>query len=388
MKICYIANGIELPYRNGLGSGGSTHVYEIAKGLHKLGHNVNLVCRRSPGQSIKENFDGIIIYRMFRSSGSLYLKLRKNKLLWGIVKVPYYVLKLVIEVISLALFLKRNSCEIVYERSSASTKIRSLLYFIFRLPLILEVNDYCDYISIKMAKAIITPNKIVLPLFVQHKTKELPWGANIEIFRPNIDGKEIRRFYNLEEKKVALIVCSGLAWHGLGELIDAAKLVTEEIDNVVFMVVGGGSHLIEYEKKIQAKGLKDKFVFIGSVDYSQVPMFISAADITLAPYNSLLNQHDRQRALYASPLKVFEYMACAKPVIITHVGNKSNIIENLKTGIVIKEDSPEDLADAILYLFKNKDLRDYLGKNAREVVEHNFSWQSHVEELNKILQCF
>jgi glycosyltransferase involved in cell wall biosynthesis len=256
--------------------------------------------------------------------------------------------------------------------------------------MVLEVNDYYDSVSIKNAKYIVTPNKRVLPQEVSYKTIEHQWGANIDIFRPGIDAGKLRDRYSLHNKRIAVIVCSGLPWHGLDDVIDSAEMVVENMPDVVFMIVGGGIDPLGYKDKINSLKLANVIIFTGPVKYSEVPEYISLADVALAPYNSLLKsllkKGCRLREFSASPLKVFEYMACGKPVIVTEVANKNNIITHMETGIVISEDSPCEIAEAILSLLKNYELRDRLGKNARIEVENRFSWDKHVNELEKILK--
>jgi starch synthase len=383
MKICYVANYIQIPYYGGKGSGGTTHTYEVAKGLVERGHVVHLLCSIGLGQAKSEDIDGISVKRIFKDPGKLYYILKDNMLIWVFLKWPYHLFKHFRESTILVLFLLRNKCDIVYERSSLGTKIHSLIYLIFGISLVVEVNDYRDRISSLVAKFIITPNKSVIFPWCRKKVKELPWGANIKIFRPGLMTSELKHKYAVGDKKIVLIVCSGIPWHGLDELIEAVRIIVPKRNDIVFMVVGGGPHFQEYEQKVSFFGLGNKFIFAGVVDYPKVPEFVNMADIAVAPYNSVLHSAGRQRELFASPLKVFEYMACAKPVIITDIANKNNIIEHMQTGIVVKTDSPKDLAGAILDLCNNEPLCFKLGMNARNVVEKRFSWESHIQELEK-----
>lgn len=382
MKICYVANGINLPYKKGEGSGSSTHVYEVTKWLQKKGNKVCVVCSRLTGEVACEDLQGITIYRMFWSGGPLHRALTSNRILWLIAYVPYYIIKTLVEIISLGMFITRHSIDLVYERNSTSSGIRSLLYLVLRKPMVLEVNDfYFDPIALHTARFIITPNKTTLPTNVLNKVKELPWGTNNEVFRPNI---EKNRFFNAHDfigKNVVLLVCSALPWHGIEETIDAACIILKKRDDVIFIVVGGGDHIKKYQDKAEQCMLGRRFVFTGPVPYSEVPSYISAAHITLAPYNSQLTMGSKNRHLYASSLKVFEYMACGKAVVITCIGNVNNLIEDGKTGLVIKEDSSVDLALAIERLLDDKAYRDALGRKAREAVEKKYSWDIHTQEL-------
>lgn len=384
MKICYVANYIEIPYTGGTGSGGATHVYEVASGLRKAGHQILLLCAKAPKQPRQEILDGIKIKRIFKNYGMLYYFLKRWPLLWPVVKWPYHFSKHLYESIVLFLFLLKEPCGLVYERSSLGTKVHCFFYRLLNIPLIIEVNDYHDNISCKTAQFIVTPNRSAILSQYRDKTEELQWGANIELFKPGISTDTLKKEYKIQDKKVVLIVCSGVPWHGLNELIIAAKTVIQKRSGLVFMVVGGGEHFSRYKEKVCSFGLNDNFIFTGVVKYSKIPEFMNMADICVAPYNSGLSKIGNQRELFASPLKVFEYMACAKPVVLTNIANKNMIIEHMRNGILIKEDSPEDISVAIIDLLENGSLRFNLGKNARETAERNFSWQSHIKSLERI----
>src|ERR1700737_382908 len=97
MTICYIASVVEVPYRGGLGSGGSTHAYEVAKPLVKMGHQVHLLCKRSRSeQAAVELLDGIFVYRMFNWDSAAYQFLRKRPCVWKLAKTLYYLFRSVL----------------------------------------------------------------------------------------------------------------------------------------------------------------------------------------------------------------------------------------------------------------------------------------------------
>jgi len=388
MNICYVANSIEIPYRGGKGSGGATHVYEVAKGLVDRGHKVYLLCGASRGQAKSEDFAGIHVRRIFTVPARLYGLLKKYGIVWFFLRWQYHFFKNIYEFAALALFLSQNKCHIVYERSALNTKVHSFLYLALKVPLVLEINDYQDWVSSRVCRSIITPNRSVIFENFRHKVAELPWGANTEIFRPGIKVDYLRRRYNTDGKKVIIIVCCGARWHGLNQLISAAKIVTATEQNTIFIVVGGGDHFQEYKEKVDSLGMRDKFIFTGVVDYARVPEFINLADVAVAPYNSILHKTGNQREFFASPLKVFEYMACAKPVIITEVANKNNIIKHRQSGIVVKTDSPQELADAIKELIRNQPLCFEFGKNALKYALEKYSWQDHVRKLEDIFNVY
>jgi len=384
MKICYIVRLIDVPYVSGICAGGSTHAYEVSRNLVKNGHTVYLFCPQGVGQKKREELDGINISRLFKHDGKICLFFKKNAYIWNITRPFFYFLKYFKESILLTRALLSFKCDVIYERSSQATRIFCLFYRLLKIPFVLEINDFYEPFSLRLAKFIVTPNKVVIPKCYHAKVKAMPWGVNIAIFKPLEGSGELRSRYGLGNKKVVTLVCSGFIWHGIEDLISAAALVINKDKEIVFMIVGGGDYFSVFKDRVNSLGLTKNFIFTGPVDYLMVPELIALSDITVAPYSSLLRKLGKNRELYATPLKVLEYMACAKPTVITDVANKNGIIEHMVTGLVVKEDSPSELADAVSYLAKDEQLRTAMGRKAREVVENKFSWQLHVEELEEI----
>lgn len=385
MKICYVATVVEMPYVGGIYGGGATHTYEVAGGLVSRGHLVHLLCCRGEGQAETEEVDGIMVKRVFKHPGRVCNALRRYRTLWMFLKWPYHFLRHLNTGIAVFMFLLKNRSDVVYERCTIATGMHCLVYFLLRIPVFLEINDFHDPISNRAARSMVVPNRMAVPRKYRHKAKELSWGANTESFSPRKERDDLRSRYSLGDKKIILIVCSGVPWHGLDDVIAAAGIMSSKCRDAVFMVVGGGDHFSSYIDKVRSLGLRDKFVFTGTVEYKKVPEYMAACDITIAPYTSELRNDRKGRDMFASPIKVFEYMACGKPVIITGVANANRVIEHMRTGIVIREDEPEELAGAILGLLADESLCSELGKNARAAAEEKFSWQAHVREIEEML---
>jgi glycosyltransferase involved in cell wall biosynthesis len=381
MTICYIASVVEVPYRGGLGSGGSTHAYEVAKTLVEMGHQVHLLCKRSrPEQAGVELLDGIFVYRMFNWDSAAYQFLRKQSWVWKLARTLYYLFRSSLHTLKILRLARAQRFEVIYERSARSTLAGTWSASLLRIPLVLEVNDRdVSRAALKHARKIVTPEKSILASELQQKVIPLEWGVNTDLFHPGVEGAGVRREHGIGDQSVILFLGSGLPWHGLGDIVGAAERVVEREPNVVFLVVGGGPEINSWRQTIEQRGLHEWFRFPGAVEYASVPAYVASADIGLAPYNSKLAENGRHR--FASPLKVLEYMAAAKPAIVTQVANARGTVENGVTGLVIPEDSPDALAAAILRLLENPEWRRTLGKNARRTVEANFSWKQHCSVL-------
>jgi glycosyltransferase involved in cell wall biosynthesis len=81
----------------------------------------------------------------------------------------------------------------------------------------------------------------------------------------------------------------------------------------------------------------------------------------------------------------FEAASVGKPVIVNkgHTG-KSKVVLNEITGLVIKRERPAELANAILKLAKNKDLRQLMGSRGREQVKNNFNGEKNILKIQHI----
>ena len=113
----------------------------------------------------------------------------------------------------------------------------------------------------------------------------------------------------------------------------------------------------------------DNVIFSGFVENRMVPMYLKAADVLLMPYT-----RDTPTYKWMSPLKLFEYIAAGRPIIATDLEPIKNKIENMETGILIKEKSGKEIAKAIRLILNNKVLADKLSRNAERKAE-NYSWE-------------
>lgn len=384
MKICYIASTVEVPYQTGLGSGGSTHTVEVAKAFLEMGDQVFVLCRKSfAEQATNELFQGIAIRRLFDWNTTVYRMIKSSRFLWQAARIPYYVLRSIMHTLRILRLARNERFDVIYERSSRSSLAGTAAAWILRIPLVLEVNDqHCQPLSVRIAKKIVTPAKSMIARDMQDKVVALEWGVNTEMFHPFVDGEAIRHKYGITMRRVVVFVGSGLPWHGLQEIVAAAPMVLEQFREAIFLIVGGGSEIREWERVVQERGWSTWFHFTGPIGYDSVPAHVAAAEIALAPYNSGLAKEQRHQ--FASPLKVLEYMASGKALIATKVGNIRQTVKDGFSGLVISEGSPHALAEAIIRLLKDSKLRQMLGQQARAVVEGKFSWRRHCVVLREL----
>lgn len=161
-------------------------------------------------------------------------------------------------------------------------------------------------------------------------------------------------------------------WVDLKPVFLALKKINSEIK---LLIVGKEGYFEQNVNLAQSCGVADRVIFSGMVPYSQVPKYISAMDVCIIPFKKGGISEN------ALPLKLFEYMACEKPVISTELDGVKNVAGNL----VIYANTVDDFEKEFLKLYNDSQLRHNMGIEGRKFVEQNYDWKKIVERLEKIL---
>jgi glycosyltransferase involved in cell wall biosynthesis len=163
-------------------------------------------------------------------------------------------------------------------------------------------------------------------------------------------------------------------WHGLGVLVHAfAELATRTAD-ARLLIVGDGPELPRLEADLAARGLRDRADLVGPVAPSEVPGLLATMDVGIAPYPKLPH-------FYFSPLKVYEYMAAALPVVASRVGQLATLIEHEVTGLLCPPGDVAALAATLERLRIDPGLRIRLGDAAREAVLREHTWRAVAQRV-------
>jgi len=138
-------------------------------------------------------------------------------------------------------------------------------------------------------------------------------------------------------------------------------------ENAVFLIIGEGASRKQLEELAASLGLEEKVLFPGEVENSQIPGYLSIADVVLS--TSLYSNVSRS---------VQEAMACGKPVIAFNSGGTDKVIRHMETGLLAESGNAKDLAEKMLLLYQSPELRGEIGDNARKFIRQNRSWENRV----------
>lgn len=299
--------------------------------------------------------------------------------------------------------IRKEQPDIVHERETFFNFAGLSLANKFKIPYILEVNAplmyevgrHCSHIYQEIGKIIekklfnradriivvsTTLKDYLLNQGVtEDKIRVVQNGVDEKIFNPNVSGESVRKKNHLEDKETICFAGSlHQEWQGIGDLLKAAKIISSIKSSVRFLIVGGTKTEVKTLKKMAPKNV----IFTGRIEHKKIPTYLAAADILIAPYK--LEKDLKYIGFYNSPVKLFEYMAMGKPIIASNIGQIGEILEHGKTGLLIEPGNYKELAENILILLEDGQLKKKLGKNARIEVERNYTWERNARKIMEI----
>lgn len=383
MKLLYCALAIDIDGTHG----GATHVAEVTDGLAALGHDVWVIARGTATSHQRERLHARVT------------------LLNSTPKIAWIMTPLVRKIT------REWQPDCIMERFYTFAGGGIVAAHARGIPAILEVNapvidppgtpkDVLDQVTgrvmrrwatqqCRWADAIVTPLATTVPDEVRGKVTALQWGANVRQFDParypraGSEAEALRQRYGIPHgAPVVGFVGSFRAWHGIAEAIRAFRIVRDRIPNVHLLLVGDGPerHALELSA---GHPITSGIIFTGAVPYRDVPHHLAICDVAVAPFVPALHPPLRAFGFYWSPLKVFEAMAMAIPVVTTAVEPLTEIVRG--AGIAVPERDRDGLASAIIDLLRDAPRRIEMGMTGRSRVVAEWSWEAHCRHLDTLI---
>jgi glycosyltransferase involved in cell wall biosynthesis len=198
----------------------------------------------------------------------------------------------------------------------------------------------------------------------------LPNGVNRKKFFPRPKCQKLLSELGLTENDVVVGFLGILRpWHGIEMLLSAIKKVCQQNDKCNLLLVGDGPIRDEIITQADECGLKGKLVITGRVPHDRVPDYIALFDIAVSP----------KATFYASPMKIVEYMAMGKPVIVPDSENIRDLIEFGEEGLCFKPTDSKELSEQLVVAVGDSFLRVKIANNAKTKVERSLSWENNVK---------
>jgi D-inositol-3-phosphate glycosyltransferase len=211
------------------------------------------------------------------------------------------------------------------------------------------------------------------------KIEVIPAGVDTELFHPR-DRAEVRRELGLPDLDTPILLFVGRIERlkGLDTLLESVAVVSRTCSgkDLKVLIVGGGDQTEEENAELHRivqlhrdLNLEEQVEFVGSKPQEMLPLYYSAADITIMP------SHYESFGLVA-----VESMASGTPVIASNVGGLSFTVKDGETGFLVPEENHFALAEQVHTLLKNPELRLRMGEQAAEHALQ-YSWRNIAAQI-------
>lgn len=213
--------------------------------------------------------------------------------------------------------------------------------------------------------------------FDKNKIHLLTNGVDTNLFKKENRDEDFRREIGIENKfALCYAGIHGIA-QGLQVIINAAEIVKDE-ENIQFIFVGDGPEKQDLIKMAQERGLNN-VTFLPLQPKKNMPKIVASMDAAIIPLRKL------ELFKGALPSKMFETLASEIPIILPVQGEAAKLINSANAGIVVEPENSKEIAEAVLKLYNDIELRKNLGENGRAYVMENYARENITRKLEKIL---
>lgn len=290
-----------------------------------------------------------------------------------------------------ARMLRETRADLIYERHAFFLFATALLARRRGVPLVIEVNElvgdervrvqpwfqrlaaWCDRFAFRRATLIVVVSphlqrRIEAQGIAAEKILVLPNAvARDEVATP-ADCSAVRARLPAAALTIGFVGWL-VEWHRLDFLIDVLGTIVPAHPGAVLVLAGDGALRAELEERAARRGVRA--IFMGTKSHREMPACIAAMDICVVPHSNA----------YRSPIKLFEYMSQARPVVAPRTEPIAAVIEHGKNGLLFEPLDAAGLRAELLALITNPQLRETLGRQARESVLKKHTWESNAGRI-------
>ena len=353
------------------------HIEEMIRALRAEGHEVVIV---APPSAETESFGA--------DAGPVaWLKRHVPKTFYELMELSYSL----VAYRRLAKAVKQHRPDVLYERYNLFLPAGIWLARKYKLPMLLEVNapileERTRYDGLALTKLgrwsqayawrnadMVLPVTHVLGEIVQaygvppERIDVIPNGIDPERFAGAPDVEQAKRALGLQDVLVLGFTGFVRDWHGLDKVIDLIAQDPPEARRHL-LIVGDGPVRATLEQQARDLGIEHRVQFTGIIGRDDVARYVAAFDIALQP----------AVVKYASPLKLFEYLALGKAIVGPDQPNIREILRADHNAVLFDPDTPGGLAGAVKRLCDDPLLRARVAQGARDAIdEQQLTWRAN-----------
>ncbi len=292
--------------------------------------------------------------------------------------------------------------DVVYERYNLFLLSGAWLGWMTGLPLFLEVNaplaeerrlnsglslralaGWCERVVWRAADMVLPVTNVLANYVIEagvdpRRIEVLPNGIDLKHFAADTSSARVRGVYGLAGKVVIGFTGFLREWHGLPAIVEVVKELKAQGYALHFLVVGDGPGRPALERAAKGAGIEDCITITGVVDRHDIPAHVAAFDIAVQP----------KATEYASPLKLFEYMALGRAIIAPDQPNLREILTHGENALLFAPDDTASLSQALSRLILDTALRERVGAAAAQaVLDLDLTWDGNARKIAAAMEA-
>ena len=371
--------------------------HHLAELFSMKGHKVFVIdCREPDTKNLIDGFHTSTITnfnRVYKNASITVIRL-PSLLIKGLNRATYFlachrIIKKIVQ---------ENKIDIIWLYGVASNGIQSVkVAKEFNLPIIqrqLDVSHefvkipflkqltkkYEKFVTSNVSKVLCSAPQLInyaIEMGAKEKNVEyFPLGFDPQVFKPMVKDLQLAHDLGISDNdKVILFVGTIYEFSGLENIIQKFGNIKDKIKGIKFLIVGGGPNFEKIKSLVNKKKLKSDVILTNFKPQHEIPKFISLANICINPFE--INKiTDR-----IIPIKIFEYLACGKPVLSTPLKGTMDLLPKEDFGIIY---SPYDsFVESLTDLLVNTEKLEELGNKGLDYVIKNHDWDILADLLLK-----
>lgn len=237
----------------------------------------------------------------------------------------------------------------------------------FKIRLIVFVQK----LVLKHAQLIVTPSLYLSKIITTHYTQRKQILIN---YNPAEKAEILPFSENLMPHQI-ITIAKLFEWKKIAGIIRSVALLKKEFPDMRLIVAGEGSEETNLKILAQELNITDSIIFLGQISRAEMWHLRKSSQVCV-----INSSHEDV------PDDAIKCFVTKTPIIATNAKSVNEVIQNERSGLLVKLGDDKDLASAIKRIFQNSDLRTHLVNEAQQILEEKFSWSAHIRLLDNSLK--
>jgi len=181
----------------------------------------------------------------------------------------------------------------------------------------------------------------------------------------------IREQFNI--KGILVLYIGNLEhYQGIDLMLEGISLIDSKIDFNLIIIGGCAKDINKYKSKADQLNISGKVHFMGPKPFVNLQFYLSQADILLSPRIKGKN----------TPMKIYSYLSSGKAILATNINSHTQVLDSSCSYLV--NPVSKNFSIGLSELIENKELREMLGKNGKELAQKKYSRDSYKKKVEYI----